>query len=593
MSLKLSSTKNNSLRGKSESGRSTARDQSPSVSDIRKVFQSQMASQELKDKNDKTRGRSTSVTKEGPSASTRAARKASASDKPNNCENEGEPNKQVKHDKSVKAAPSPTTNKDCNQKVMVEELNGDAEGNASHEQIKQTSLNSCENSESEEQLENNKDQSTTEKTSIATQTEGDPVQQHLLKEVASLKDEVKKLNSTVYHPNTGVEDLLGKTVARVDDIYSDIHGAVDGLKVQMATTKLVTSELSAKIQALEENNAKLVQLMNDSKRLVQDITIMQGILQKHNQKHDITSGKLLDLTKRGMEQNLILHGTEDPEEVIENESQTAKCKRAVLLFFHELLQCDEIAVDDIWKAHRLGPQKRDKMRPMAIKVSYRAKEFIMENVSKLKGKRNSKEQAYFVSEQIPEGVVENRKQLSQRLKLLRESNEKKPIDERQNIRINNDKITIDDVLYEEEVMVPKPIDLFLQPKEQEIVNQLKSQMVETESVTILNSSFVGLAVRVDSVQNVNRAYKAVAQRFSAMDHIMMAYSLKQNQVIKRGKCDDEEYGSGSRLLSLLVEAKARNTAIFVVRQYGGLHMGFNRFKTIESVASEALKMMDN
>lgn len=125
------------------------------------------------------------------------------------------------------------------------------------------------------------------------------------------------------------------------------------------------------------------------------------------------------------------------------------------------------------------------------------------------------------------------------------------------------------------------------------INQVNAELVETESVEINNSVFIGLALHTDSIQKVNTAYKAVAQCFPAADHIMIAYGLRENDSFKHGNCDDGEYGGSVRIKRVLTENKANNTSIFVVRRFGGLHIGANRFRTIEQVALEAYKKLQD
>lgn len=116
-------------------------------------------------------------------------------------------------------------------------------------------------------------------------------------------------------------------------------------------------------------------------------------------------------------------------------------------------------------------------------------------------------------------------------------------------------------------------------------------MVETQPKYIRNSEFIALATKMSTVQQVQQAYVAAAQRYPSSDHIMMAYALKENEQLKVGSCDDREYGAGAKLHNVLFEHKARNTAIFVLRKYGGVHLGFNHFGIIENVAKKAINML--
>lgn len=228
---------------------------------------------------------------------------------------------------------------------------------------------------------------------------------------------------------------------------------------------------------------------------------------------------------------------------------------------------------------------------MIVKMEYRAKEAIMENVGKLKGKTNpTTELPLFVGEQAPEGITEMRKNISARLKVLQKDNDTRPPHLRQEIKVIGDNISIDGQIQEVEVIPPKPLDLFLNPTQQEKVDQINETISETEPSEMLKSHFIGLATEVHSIKEVNLAYKAVAQRFPSAGHIMVAYGLKDSSSgkVKIGHCDDREYGGGLAIRKMMAENSIRDMAMFVVRLYGGVHLGGNRFKTISSVAKQAV-----
>lgn len=345
---------------------------------------------------------------------------------------------------------------------------------------------------------------------------------------------------------------------------------------------------------LEKKTETITKLLDDSKRLLQELQVMQGLVHKLSKKSDQNSLQILDVTKRGMEQNLIIQGiddeieTQDPKREQPMFTTRERCKYSVLNFLKTEMNID-LAIEDIWKAHRTGVRKPNRVRPMIVKLSYAAKDLIMEKMSLLKGRKNPKtEQSFFISEQIPEGIIETRKQNSIRLNHLQEQNEKKPKENRSKIQVINDKILVDDKLDEPEVKTPQPSELFVDKNTQEKVDWLQSKIIETEPITVKNSQFTGLAIKVHSIQEVKHAYLGVVQRYPAADHVMLAYALKEQGTLKHGGCDDREYGASSRMKKVMFENKTKNTAIFVLRQYGGVHLGFKRFKTIEGVAKEAI-----
>lgn len=91
---------------------------------------------------------------------------------------------------------------------------------------------------------------------------------------------------------------------------------------------------------------------------------------------------------------------------------------------------------------------------------------------------------------------------------------------------------------------------------------------------------------------MKQAYIALAQRYASLDHVFMAYALKEKGVVKRGHCDDNEHGGGNAIARVLSSNKVHNTAIFIARKYGGIHLGLDRYQTIETVTKEAIKLVN-
>lgn len=48
---------------------------------------------------------------------------------------------------------------------------------------------------------------------------------------------------------------------------------------------------------------------------------------------------------------------------------------------------------------------------------------------------------------------------------------------------------------------------------------------------------------------------------------------------------------GAAIRKTMAEERARDSTIFVIRKFGGLHLGFERFKTISLVAKKALYLL--
>lgn len=88
----------------------------------------------------------------------------------------------------------------------------------------------------------------------------------------------------------------------------------------------------------------------------------------------------------------------------------------------------------------------------------------------------------------------------------------------------------------------------------------------------------------EKLNDVHLAYKKLFREFPGADHIAAAFSAEGEE----GYQDDSEFGSGYRLLNVIKDAKLLNVSVFVVRYYGGEHLGPQRFTVMKELAEEAL-----
>lgn len=435
---------------------------------------------------------------------------------------------------------------------------------------------------------NNSEQDNDEATNINNSqdkaTQKEDCNADILENLKQIQETLNKFDRAIFDPKNGLEAQVAKTIARVDNLYTDIHGAVDGLKVHMTKTEEMAGNNQAKITVVENNMVRMTKMLDESKQISQQLILMQGLIQKFSQQGIATNAKIQDLTKRGMEQNLVFYGI--------NEVKGKEiCKKGVQEFLADKMQI-EIDVQEIWKAHRLGMKREGFVRPMVTKVAYHVKDKVMENLGKLKGLRNEvTDKPLFISEQIPEAVSETKKQITSQLKILNSENDARPLAAKKKITVQNDKILVDGNVHELDITTPQPSELFLNLEQQKKVDEINKHFVMTETSTVKNSSFVALAVQTNSIEEVKTAYVAAVQRFPSMDHVMMGYGLKEDGVLKMGACDDSEYGAGTVIRKTLAAVKARNTTVFVVRRYGGLHLGPDRFATIESITRQAVELL--
>lgn len=118
--------------------------------------------------------------------------------------------------------------------------------------------------------------------------------------------------------------------------------------------------------------------------------------------------------------------------------------------------------------------------------------------------------------------------------------------------------------------------------------------IVSEVVTEKKSVFVARAAHVfdpeTAKQNV-RFLLATDKKASRATHNMTAWRIRQappSSVVYQDCDDDGETAAGGRLLHLLELMGLWNVMVVVTRWYGGVHLGPDRFRLINSVARDAL-----
>ena len=75
------------------------------------------------------------------------------------------------------------------------------------------------------------------------------------------------------------------------------------------------------------------------------------------------------------------------------------------------------------------------------------------------------------------------------------------------------------------------------------------------------------------------------------DHVMVVYRLKEGDNIREGCSSDKEHFGDLEILKILKTANLLDIAVFVAREYGGVHLGNAHFKIIHEVATKAIQEM--
>lgn len=153
--------------------------------------------------------------------------------------------------------------KDKNQVQLEDECNANGDQLTNHVDIEATSQgpNDSQSQDKINALE------TPEVSEMATQTSDDIIIQKLV----SLQTKIDKLDETIEDPKNGLSSQLAKTNNKVDQIYSDIHGAVDGILVRLQQVTTSAKANADKLTQMESSQKRMLALLDENKRLVEEL----------------------------------------------------------------------------------------------------------------------------------------------------------------------------------------------------------------------------------------------------------------------------------------------------------------------------------
>ncbi len=291
--------------------------------------------------------------------------------------------------------------------------------------------------------------------------------------------------------------------------------------------------------------------------------------------------KLLDTKARDMRNNLLLHNIP--------ESRDEDCETVLKSFLVDEMKMDEIIVKKLMieRAHRVGPLRTNKTsRPIVAKfLSFKEKEMVLQNwysLSSTKGSWNDVRRRKRLTQQLPPEILQKRSQnhqLIENAKTKAPHNEVKHRFQGDNVIINNQvikplikKLTVEDILNVD------PGDL---EEAQKLPNGVSKPLLDR------GSSFVAHTFTTHNINEVRKAYKLVVANpaHASASHNILAFSINK----EIGWEDDHEMGAGRFITTWLKNQHMDNMTIVITRQYGGTHLGTQRFENMLSVVKEAIK----
>lgn len=376
-----------------------------------------------------------------------------------------------------------------------------------------------------------------------------------------LKDDCCKNTTTLI----GMINKLQDSVDGVMNKLSDQESAATTVKQSIAEVREDCSKNSSDIKSLEQE----LQETKGQLKLVQSIVIRQ------DEQIGFLRSRIVEMQQREMGGNIVISGIP--------ETKNEKSLQSFNTFIQEELELQELIPAN--RAFRVGAGSS---RPLIVELRHpESKRKIFGNASRLKGKVNSKGKPYFIADHLPEELNENRRHVNE----LFAENKKKPEDKKQDMSLKRGRLMIGDQVYEKMVRAPSASEI-LSPSAPliETIDQL--DIIKGDDGIRGKSRFISYAVAIQDVADVNAAYLKLKMEFTQATHITCAFRLPGVKTHEnQDYCDDGEWGCGRTLLKVLKKEQILNIAVFLIRFYGGSHIGPARFDIFREFAREAIKQL--
>lgn len=378
-------------------------------------------------------------------------------------------------------------------------------------------------------------------------------------------------------PNMGeTEDFTDHDDSSIDFVTAmkKVQESLHSVEEKIGNLTTVATEMSTLKRTQEA-------LRKEAKNAKFKVNVLTNVVIRLEEKLDMQSEKIMQMQARSMRKNVIISGLEDDKKP-QVETQYSLRQKVDSFMLDKLKLSEPI---ELKACHRFGQIDGSGTRPVVIKVKdIDDKYAILAKGPNLKDLVNANGKKYFVSEQLPDKLQEERR-YNQHWVQENKHNPQSKMDMkifRNKLRINNDP-------YVRKVKTPTAAEI-LRLDENELLTVRQVTLHDGGTKDEQGSEFLAFAANVQTAEDVRQAYRKLKIKYADASHISSAYRLDPpNGPLNQEADDDGEYGMGRFLLRLLQEGKAVNVAVFILRYYGGVHIGSKRFEIARLLGKQALK----
>ena len=366
------------------------------------------------------------------------------------------------------------------------------------------------------------------------------------------------------------------------DIFSKVATALNGVQAELAGLRELKGTVSTISKACEETHKVLEDKMQviemcDSEKDYQ-IKLLSNVVINQQEKINNLEVKVDMLCNKDTRSNIVISGIiEDKEET------TGQLEMKVSNFFKQQMLIEkEISIQDLFRSGRKGIRDR----PITVKLQHSSdKAIIFTHASNLKGKENVRKQLFKVADNYNEQNAENRRFMMD----LQRENKEMDESERKTIKMSRGNVTVGSKVITQPKVTPQ-VSQILKASTKQIEETLAIKLAEGDEHTESGSVFYSFAMRAKSLTDVQKGMLKLKTKYADATHISCGYRFENPMLNKdQGFEDDGEIGQGRAILNAMKHKNVSNTCVFIVRYYGGKHLGKRRFEIARDLSNSAVQ----
>ena len=308
------------------------------------------------------------------------------------------------------------------------------------------------------------------------------------------------------------------------------------------------------------------------------INLMTNMIINQEERLDTMERRMTMAYQREIKPNLVIHGL-----IEKKDEQRDELEALIKNFFKTTMEIEQSIELNDW--FRMG---QGKTRSVLIKLKHpNDKAVIFKNAINLQGKENSQKKLHFIHEDLSDEQTETR----QCYRDLQKENKAKDENDQLKIKMAKGKIVVNN-----ETIRPRVVPT----TKAEILRLTDKQLEQIKAIRLVNgpdhvekgSEFACYAIKTKSEEEVRKAYAKLKIKHADATHISLGYRLNNPMgPFRQEAVEDKDYGIGRSILDVLKKKEITETAVFIVRYYGGIHLGKRRFEIVEQLVEKGIQTL--